>query len=513
MLFLLVDHVVRQKENGVRNQHAGLSKAWEQALLKKLIPVLCVLVSGVAACTQPPRAFVASLPLGAPYSTIQPVPLERDQILMRYGGAYHHPPSQAWLDTVLGRLVASNPDVPRALRVSVLNHPVPNAFALDQALSGQAGGEIFISRGMLALSNDPAEVAAVLAHEVAHLTLQHRQHRDVVAHTVSQQITQTAPVAQGQAFERSETNGKLALARFSRAQEIEADLLGVRLMAHAGYDPYAAAHLLKTLARDTMQRGRMLSAFEDQKNHFLSSHPATPDRIVRVLAESHQLQAPPTSASERENFIAALQDMVYGDDPAQGLVRGRHFIHPTLNIGFSAPDNFILDNSTQALVGVLPGKPVALRFDRIAKGSYTAQEALQSGWIEKTSLGPIEPLQVDGLEGATAVASGQDWRFRLAAIVKDETIYRFIFATHPEHSDLDGAFRQSIASFHVLKQDDNKHVRPLRLKIVQAKTGDTAEGLAQNSILPDHALERFHVMNGLERGALQLGRHYKIVSE
>lgn len=472
-----------------------------------------VCLAALSGCASRPQSSLPTIPTGAPYSTVSPFLSERDKLLLAFGGAYQNPAIESQLAAILARLSARNPDLGPNLRVTLLNSPTPNAFALEASVAGQDGSEIFISRGLIALSNDPAEMAAVMAHELAHVQLRHQQQRELAARQVSQQIRDMEPLLQTQALERIEALGRMTLAGFSRAQETDADSLGAKLMAQAGYDPFAAAQILKTLGRESALRGRFFAEGSVQKNHFLASHPATPDRIARVLAESKTLHAPPTTDQDRESWLQALDNMIYGDDPSQGLVRGRSFTHPALNIGFSAPETFMLDNSTQALVGVLPGKPVALRFDRIARAGQSATAALQSGWIDKTSLGPIEPITVNGLDGATAIASGEDWRFRLAAIVKDDTIYRFIFAANPLTGDLDGLFRQSIASFHVLKPDEGLKARPLRLKTVQARIGDSADSLAARSVLSDHALERFTLLNGLERGPLQIGRTYKIIGE
>ena len=476
------------------------------------IGVLAACLTHLVACTPSRQANLLALPSSAPYSTVSPFLSERDKLLLAFGGLYQNPKIERQIETILARLGSANPELGQNFRITLLNSPTPNAFALQNG-SGENGGEIFISRGLISLTNDPAELAAVIAHELAHVQLRHHQQRDLAALQVSQQIREMEPLLQSQALEQIEARGRMTLAGFSRAQETEADIIGARLMAQAGYDPFAAAHLLKTLGRETTSRGRIFAENTPSQHHFLSSHPTTPDRIARVLAEGRQLHAPPTSEAEREKWLQALDGMIYGDDPQQGLVRGRHFIHPALGIGFSAPDTFVLDNSAQALVGVLPGKPVALRFDRIARSGQSAIAALQTGWIDKTSLGPIEPIQVNGLEAATAIASGEDWRFRLAAIVKDETIYRFIFAAHPLTGDLDGLFRQSIASFRALRPDESQKARPLRLQTLIAQTGDSPESLAARSVLTDHALERFYLINGLDRGPLQSGRLYKIIGE
>ena len=118
-----------------------------------------------------------------------------------------------------------------------------------------------------------------------------------------------------------------------------------------------------------------------------------------------------------------------------------------------------------------------------------------------------------GINGATVLAKGQDWQFRLAALAKDGVIYRFIFAAQPLTADLDGLFRQSIGSFNSLSDSEREQARPLRVRHVIAQQGETAETLSKRMGTVERPYERFLVLNGLDRPALQLGRGYKLIAE
>ena len=120
---------------------------------------LALILLTLAACAKRADGPTPSIPSGAPYSTVTPFLSERDRLLMAFGGAYQNQAVQSRLETILARLLAHAPELNRSFRLTLLNSPTPNAFALED-------GDIFISRGLVAMSNDPAEIAAVMAHEL-----------------------------------------------------------------------------------------------------------------------------------------------------------------------------------------------------------------------------------------------------------------------------------------------------------------------------------------------------------
>src|SRR4029078_4811844 len=94
-------------------------------------------------------------------------------------------------------------------------------------------GRLYITRGLLALDNDRSELAAVVAHEIAHVCARHATIRADVARQIVQSVV-AGPQAGAMAFDRS----TVALATFSKNQELEADSIGIRIAADAGYDPH-----------------------------------------------------------------------------------------------------------------------------------------------------------------------------------------------------------------------------------------------------------------------------------
>ena len=173
---------------------------------------------------------------------------EHLRLLAAFGGEYRAPAARAVLDEVVLRLAKAGEGQIGAYEITILNSPVVNAFALPN-------GRLYVTRGLLALANDTAEIASVLAHEIAHVTAQHaveRAERERESALVSQVVAQVLndPVA-GAAVQ---AGSKLSLARFSRQQELTADQISVRNISRAGYDPYGAGRFLAALGRNTAYR-------------------------------------------------------------------------------------------------------------------------------------------------------------------------------------------------------------------------------------------------------------------
>src|SRR6476469_618896 len=187
---------------------------------------------------QPPRQAQQQQQL--PASTQR----EHQRILAAYGGAYEDARLEALLNQMVAKLVAASERPDAHYRVTILNSPAVNAFALPS-------GQLYVTRGLIALANDTSELASVLSHEMAHVIAQHAEIREDRARQVAL-VTRvfdnlgSDPEMSALALAKS----KIALASFSRAQEFEADGIGVGIAGRAGYDPYGAPRFLTSMGRN-----------------------------------------------------------------------------------------------------------------------------------------------------------------------------------------------------------------------------------------------------------------------
>ncbi len=216
-----------------------------------------------------------------------------------------------------------------------------NAFALP-------GGYLYVTRGLLALANDSAELAAVIAHEMAHVTANHglarqqKEAEEVLATRVVSDVLGDNANARAALI-----RGKLRLAQFSRNQELEADAIGIKHSAEAGFDPFAAGRFLQSMA--SYSDFRSVTGAQDASLDFLASHPNAPQRIELAQRHARQYGAPGTGARDRDSFLAGVDGLVFGDTPEEGFVRGNTFLHPRFGVAFSVPSGFVIDNTAAAV--------------------------------------------------------------------------------------------------------------------------------------------------------------------
>ena len=190
---------------------------------------------------------------------------------------------------------------------------------------------------------------------------------------------------------------------------------------------------------------------------FLSSHPATPERVSNAIMQARQYTGPGAGARDRDAYLDVIDGLIYGEDPSDGFVRGRRFTHPKLGFTFTAPAGFELENVASAVFGVKDGGAQAMRLD-VARvpPDQALDDYLRSGWIENVDTASVRALTVNGLPAATATAQGEGWTFRLYAIRFGEDVYRFIFAARQKSDAIDRSFAGSVE--HIPPH----HARPRR---------------------------------------------------
>ena len=455
----------------------------------------------LGACTSLNRGDIASP--GAPNSSAtaslpkpanpHPSATEREhqRILSSYGGVYQDAQLEALITRAVERLVAVSDRPDLHYKVTILNSGAVNAFALPT-------GQLYVTRGLVALASDTSELSSVLAHEMAHVLASHASIRE-------EQARQAAIVTRVVADMGNDPDltalalakSKLSMAGFSRAQEYEADAIGVRLAARAQFDPYGAARFLTAMGKNADLKATR-AGVDPRSQDFLSSHPATPDRVQNAKSTARQYAAPADGGRERDAYLSAIDNLVYGEDPSEGFVRGQRFLHPKLGFTFQAPQGYTLDNTAQAVIGVRSGGQQAMRFDVVrVPANQALTDYLASGWMEKVDPASAEALTINGFPAATAVAHGDQWQFRVFALRFGSDVYRFIFASRRKGGENDRDFRDTVNSFRRLSLAEIEATRPLRIKIVTVKPSDTVASLAHQMPSVDRPVEHFRMLNGL----------------
>ncbi|WP_158809192.1 M48 family metalloprotease [Beijerinckia sp. L45] len=491
---------------------AALSRLRAEAARALLAAAVVASLAGCAAMdSQGDPAVPIEAPAAAPHVLVESASsAEHKRMVALFGGEYKDAAAERYLNGVLAKFADAIDDENRTYRITILNSPIVNAFALPS-------GDLFVTRGLLALANDGSEVAAVMAHEIAHVTKRHALARAEQEKRAAV-ISKAAMVIQNrQRGEEVEATAKLSIAGFSRQQELEADETGIKTIARAGFDPYGASRFLASLGRSSALRASLIGQnASSAKPDILATHPSTPERVAQAVKVARSIAAPDVGTSDRDAYLSAIDLMMFGDDPSEGTIRGRKFVQPRLGFSFVAPDGFVLENSTQAVLGVKEGGAEALRLDSVAVPGTTSLETyVASGWIDGLVASSVATIDVNGMAAITATARAGEWNFRLAVIrFSGSEVYRLIFATHALDPGREKQFRAAIDSFRKIDPDEAGRVQPLRIGLLTAKAGDTAASVSARMVVPDKPLETFELLNGLESaGPLKVGQRYKLVVE
>lgn len=426
---------------------------------------------------------------------------EHNEILGMFGGTYSHPVIQKGIERMVAQLVrfSDKPDVPH--ETFLLNSPAINAFVLP-------GGRLYLTRGLLALINDEDELAAVLAHEIGHLTACHsvKRHREVIKVSALGRI----PDVDG------------LIAGFSRRQELEADRIGALISTRAGFDPFASVSLLTSILRDINYRK---DGFDRNESHMAEIsfenhqpvHPAYPaprQRIRSVRNLVQMLGIPPGQrVRRRASYLKMIDGMIYGDDPRDGYVRGRSFLHPGLKIAFSVPENFVLHNAQDAVFVIGPDD-VVIRFDGVSIGHEDSalENYVRSSWGQGVVVKSLDRTTDNNLPVVYAEARYNGLIYLLAAVRADTgNAFRFLLARHGMTKEIERNFALIVRSFRRLSRAETARLRPLRLRVLTVRKG--RDGRFDHIVRQMQGQEEHvRLLNGLEDDEpLHTGQMIKII--
>ncbi len=448
-----------------------------------------------------------------------------DQIVAHFGGVYDEHPVADYVSDLGHRLAAHSDQADEDWTFTVLDTPVVNAFA-------NPGGYIYVTRGLLALADDEAQLAGVLGHEIGHVTENHFAERNEQGAKAGIGLVVGAVIGglwNGKEGVRDalETGSKLAIgyvAGHSREQEYEADTEGVRLLVRAGYDPRAQADFLDALAGqyalDAQLRGR---EYNPGRVDFFASHPA-PDARVRRALRTADRESDGTTYRGEDAYLDAIDGMIYGDTPSQGFVRGHRFEHPEMRFAYEVPEGFTILNSDRMVVATGPGDAEFIldggrapsgRLDRFIAREWAPVVARGR---EAGALFDLRQIEVDGIEGATGFMQvhykGELRMVQLTVFRIDRRLFRFQGISRLDDTVTREALDQAILSFEQLSEAEAAALSPHRIRIHEAGPGDSLDSLAATLPMASLQVERLRLMNGYGDGeVLRTGDRVKLIGE
>ena len=437
------------------------------------------------------------------------------QILNEFGGAMSG--SQAQYVEQVGKNIAVQSGLGNArdsFQVALLNSSVNNAFAIP-------GGYVYTTRQLVSLMNNEAELAAVLGHEVGHVAARHSQRRQQAAQRNSLLGAAGAILSGvllgnsgiGQQLGQAALQGsQLLTLKFSRSQETEADNLGIEYLQRAGYDPRAMGTVLASLAAQNSLDARLMGRDNARLPEWASTHPDPASRVQAALGKAQGM----TGTTNRDTFLTRIDGLLYGDDPKQGVIEGRQFIHPELRLSFTAPQGFYMVNGTQAVTVQGQSGQAQLTLAQYNGDLRSYVGNVFAGLSQQQRIAPqqVQTTTVNGIPAAYGSARVNSGNGQV-----DVTVFAYEFANNRAYHFLAitpaggaGTFNQMFASMRKISAQEAAGVIPRVIDVVTVQRGDTVRSLAAKMAYTDMQEERFRVLNAMgSSDQLQAGQKVKLV--
>jgi predicted Zn-dependent protease len=437
---------------------------------------LCAALAA-GACSRNPATGQNQLSLISESQEIE-IGRENDRAIVAQLGLYGDENLQRYVQELGARLAARSerPNLPWTFRV--VDDPVVNAFALP-------GGFIYVTRGIMAHAENEAQLAGILGHEIGHVTGRHS-----VARMSSAQLAQFG-LALGSVLsptvERyagiAGAGLQLLFLKYSRDDENQADMLGLRYMGRERYDARQMPGIFTMLDRISQAEGG------GRVPEWLATHPNPGNRARRIDQMVQRMPAESLGTTVNgESYLRRLDGMVYGDDPREGFFQGALFLHPGMRFQVQFPQGWRTSNQKQAVGAISPNQDAIVQVS-LAQGSSAQAAAQQFLTRQGIQAGSASRVSVNGLPGVMApfAVQTQEGNLRGTALFVEHGSAVFMvlgYAPARVWDSRQGAAESAMQSFQPLTDPAALAVQPLRLDILRADRALTVTQLAQETQAP-----------------------------
>jgi len=462
---------------------------------------LSLILFNISGCAVNPATGKQDLVLMSEQSEIALGRKTNKEVLRQYI-VYDNPELQAYVDEVGQKLAMNSHRNNLIYRFTVLDSKDVNAFALP-------GGYIFITRGLMAYLNSEAELAAVLAHEIGHVTARHsvRQYSAAQLTGVGTALASIFIPGMNQASNQlMQVMGTAFLKGYGRDHELEADKLGAEYVARTNYDAESMLDVIRVLKnQETFETQRAKSEGRESRIYhgLFSTHPDNDTRLQEIVEYASKYQNQTESKKGEDEYLNKINGLIFGDSPQQGITRGNNFYHESLGISIAFPVKWNVTNLPDKLVITAP-QGVATQ--QILLEDINKKISAREFMIQRLGLKTLrndKPLKINGLEAHTGIAtintSSGKRAARFTVIYFNNQAYILVGVTKDPKtmSHYDAAFMETARSFHRMTDSERSLATPLRLKIIKSTETTNFKTLATQSPLENSQEEQLRLLNGL----------------
>jgi predicted Zn-dependent protease len=441
------------------------------------------------------------------------------QIIAAYG-LYEDQAVQDYVSSV-GQKVARHSDLPDwEYHFTVLDDDSVNAFTTG-------GGYVYIHRGLLNYMTSEAQLAAVLGHEIGHITARHparQQTRGVLASVLA--TGAAIMTGSGAVAQLANIGAEAWMQGYGRDNEMEADRLGLLYATKSGYRPEAMGEVFKVFKAQEgfeLQRAKEEGREPQIYHGVFSSHPSPDERSIQAAKGAANITTEPEGGwiDNKEQFMKAIDGLPYGSSRAQGIVRDNRFYHADMGITMAFPRGWHIENQRDRILAYTRNKDAVMQITTAGRQEKKTPREFLLGELKGANFQKGEELRVNGMEGYTVVTrrgsplDGGEGPVRWAVIYRDKTAFLVGGASRSGTAGLpadDGLFLSSIQTLRNLKPAEYPLAQPYRLKVIQADAKTKLDDYTKQVPLEKYRKEELEMLNGLyPNGKIQPGQYLKVV--
>ena len=441
---------------------------------------------------------------------------QANQQIMQQYRPYQDQALQNYVNEVGQRLATKSHRANLNYSFTLLDSTQINAFALP-------GGHIYITRGLLAYLNSEAELAAVLGHEIGHVTARHsvRQQSSQQAAGIGVGLLGILLPGMNNAAVSQAVNvaGAALLSGYGREHELESDRLGAQYLANVGYDPTAMLDVVRVLKNQEIfdQKLAALEGRPARRYHGLfATHPDNDTRLQEAINYVSQ-QKTTADKVERDRFLNNVDGLLFGENPDDGIVKDGEFLHPQLGFGVKFPAQWRIQNLPDRVVAVSPDNAVQLQMT-LAQGvgdATPSQIVQQLGVQSLSNVQKIGSKGLTGITGLTAVNTNAGQMAARVSVIKhgaNAYVFTGIGKNNSALSNHDKRLVASARSFRRLSKQERSSIKPHRIRVVRLKGDLGWDSLARVSPLEKLPEDQLRLLNADGReGPIPATRLVKVI--
>ncbi|PCH65976.1 MAG: peptidase [Gammaproteobacteria bacterium] len=485
---------------------------------RELLKSLCRLVGAflflcLAACAQNPVTGEHDFVMLSEDSELSIGRTNHPKIIAQYG-RYKDEAIQAYVQSVGDRLATVSHRKDLIYRFTVLDSPVINAFALP-------GGYIYITRGLMAYLNSEAELAAVLGHEIGHVTARHGVRQQSAAQAANIGYTIGAllfpELRGGPSQEVFNILGGALLSGYGREHELQSDGLGAEYLARSGYEPQAMLDVIRVLkvqetfaAAQAKKQGREIKGYHG----LFASHPDNDTRLQEVIASADKYAYVKKGKIARAEYLQRIQGMTFGDSEEQGIRSENHFYHRDMGFALDFPRGWQINNKPESLQAVSAGGKAMIEMGVADINRKVSPKDFIKQRLKISKLKSGQHLNSHDLEGYTGLVEVQNKQARVAVVYLRDRAFIFFASVQDSKTftQFDREFINTAKSFHALKTEEFELAKALKLEIVTVSKHDSYTAWAAQTRISNSPLQQLRLLNGHYPAAeLILGQQAKRV--